>query len=386
MARLLQSPPKFHPHEWKQSNQVQYLTADAERSAAERLRDECERVIQTTEAKTRKAQEDVARNLSKRIGDVEFWKEEVRRKIEEATKEISSLNSSKEELEFALQSTIVPMDVARTCMSYREGRRAIDLVHDDVEIQLMKEVEVIGGVQGLLQKTLDETNEQIRILKSCKYKLEKDIGDKMQALEIDQRSAGMGEGTMLSPTAVAVDPKSVTPSQWEGFSNDNILKTEKERNASSTLRGVNRGVLNQTQQDVLRQREVVNQAFDQRIKETEETKENLERHLAKVNEDISAMEANISALEKAIADKYGPNMLAQTRLLLRANRPNVELVYDPPQQRLIQEVGEIAGSINQLQQKLEESQSALKGLLRRQLSPLTQRSGCNTIQSWCGWL
>ena len=62
-----------------------------------------------------------------------------------------------------------------------------------------------------------------------------------------------------------------------------------------------------------------------------------------MNEDISAMEANISALEKAIADKYGPNMLAQTRLLLRANRPNVELVYDPPQQRLIQEVGEIAG-------------------------------------------
>ena len=76
--------------------------------------------------------------------------------------------------------------------------------------------------------------------------------------------------------------RSVTPSQWEGFSNDNILKTEKERNASSTLRGVNRGVLDQTQQDVLRQREVVNQAFDQRIKETEETKENLERHLAKV--------------------------------------------------------------------------------------------------------
>ena len=56
------------------------------------------------------------------------------------------------------------------------------------------------------------------------------------------------------------------------------------------------------------------------------------------------MEANISALEKAIEDKHGPNMLAQTRLLLRANRPNVELVYDPPQQRLIQEVGEIAGT------------------------------------------
>ena len=55
------------------------------------------------------------------------------------------------------------------------------------------------------------------------------------------------------------------------------------------------------------------------------------------------MEANISALEKAISDKQGPYMLAQNRLNTRSHRPNVELVYDPPQQRLIQEVGEITG-------------------------------------------
>lgn len=62
-----------------------------------------------------------------------------------------------------------------------------------------------------------------------------------------------------------------------------------------------------------------------------------------VNADISSMEANISALEKAIAAKQGPYMLAQTRLNTRGQRPNVELVHDPPQQRLIREVGEIAG-------------------------------------------
>ncbi len=55
------------------------------------------------------------------------------------------------------------------------------------------------------------------------------------------------------------------------------------------------------------------------------------------------MEANISALEKAISDKQGPYMLAQSRLNTRSQRPNVELVHDPPQQRLIQEVGEITG-------------------------------------------
>ena len=97
-------------------------------------------------------------------------------------------------------------------------------------------------------------------------------------------------------------------------------------------------------------------------------------------------------------------MLAHSRLNTRSQRPNVELVHDPPQQRLIQEVGEIAGerahftggyyyiqtckemigvnikldriplsvciaeSTRQLQEKLQESQAALKGLLRRQLA------------------
>ena len=44
----------------------------------------------------------------------------------------------------------------------REGRVSIDLVHDPVEKELLKEVEVIQGVQALLKRTLEQTVEQIR--------------------------------------------------------------------------------------------------------------------------------------------------------------------------------------------------------------------------------
>ena len=67
----------------------------------------------------------------------------------------------------------------------RDNRVAIDLVHDDVEIQLLKEVEVIRGVQALLKKTLDESTEQIRLLRSANYHLNKDTTDKLAALRID---------------------------------------------------------------------------------------------------------------------------------------------------------------------------------------------------------
>lgn len=68
---------------------------------------------------------------------------------------------------------------------------------------------MIDGVQGLLHRTLNQTNEQLRILRSCKYKVEKDIGDKLVALDLDQASLGAKEdGTgIISPATKAVDPK-----------------------------------------------------------------------------------------------------------------------------------------------------------------------------------
>lgn len=68
---------------------------------------------------------------------------------------------------------------------------------------------MIDGVQGLLHRTLNQTNEQLRILRSCKYKVEKDIGDKLVALDLDQASLGIKEDDIgiISPSTNAVDPK-----------------------------------------------------------------------------------------------------------------------------------------------------------------------------------
>ena len=74
----------------------------------------------------------------------------------------------------------------------------------------------------------------------------------------------------------------MTPDQWVSFSNDGITHAEKERNASSSLRGVISGVLEQTEQDILKQRSAVNLAFSKRIHETKEAKRELEGHLDKV--------------------------------------------------------------------------------------------------------
>ena len=75
---------------------------------------------------------------------------------------------------------------------------------------------------------------------------------------------------------------SITPNQWAAFSNDNIVKTEKECSDSTTLRDIVRGVLEKTAQDVERQRSIVNGAFAKKIEETILAKQLLEDHLEKV--------------------------------------------------------------------------------------------------------
>ena len=75
---------------------------------------------------------------------------------------------------------------------------------------------------------------------------------------------------------------SFTPEQWEDYSNANILKSEKQQNASATLRGVSSGILDQSTQDTLLQRKTVNQAFEKRIDEVQTAHDSLVDHLDKV--------------------------------------------------------------------------------------------------------
>jgi hypothetical protein len=74
----------------------------------------------------------------------------------------------------------------------------------------------------------------------------------------------------------------VTPDEWKDFSDKNILKSEREKNAAINLRSIVDGVLIQTYNDVVKQFDIVNVALENRIEETEKAKNKLETHLTKV--------------------------------------------------------------------------------------------------------
>lgn len=138
MAKIAQPPQMYYPSEWNTSNQLNYQQSEKERTASERQRAESERLRQETEEITLCTQRDVSHKFSQRLQNVTFWKQEVETKVKEIQLEIDAVQERKQELEKALHNTNQPLGVAKRCLDFRQKRMGIDLVHDEVEIQLMK--------------------------------------------------------------------------------------------------------------------------------------------------------------------------------------------------------------------------------------------------------
>ncbi|XP_076210901.1 tektin-1 isoform X3 [Aptenodytes patagonicus] len=323
MARLLQAPPKFHPSEWDIANKMQCASTESQKSRSERMIAESRRLLDETEKTTQKTQSDVNKKIEQRQEEVKFWKQELENKLEQIVHETEVLLTFKIRLEKSLESCKEPLIIARKCLLNRQRRAGIDLVHDEVEQELVKEAEVLQGVIALLGRTLEQTNEQISF---------------------------------------------VSLEDWIDFSNINIEKADKQRNNSLALGALIDGILSQTRNDMRKQCEMVNVAFRNKVKEVKDAKHKLETLLAMVMDETASQEKNIAALKKAIADKEGPVKVAQTRLEARNHRPNVELCYDTVQYRLISEVQEITKNMQRLKSTLAQAETVLKGLSRRQLS------------------
>uniref|UniRef100_A0A8C4VCF5 Tektin n=1 Tax=Falco tinnunculus TaxID=100819 RepID=A0A8C4VCF5_FALTI len=371
MARLLQTPPKFHPSEWDIANKMQCASTESQKSRSECMIAESQRLLDEIKKTTQKIQSGVNKKIEQRREEIKFWKQELDKKHEQIVHETEVLLTFKTRLEKSLESCKEPLVIAQKCLLNRQRRAGIELVHDEVEQELVKEAEVLQGVIALLGRTLEQTNEQIRLNRSAKYSLEMDLKDKFTALMIDDYCASLTNNipdTRYADNAVKIEGNFVSPEDWIDFSNMNIEKANEQRNNSLALRALIDSIFLQTANDMRKQCEMVNVAFRKRVKEVKDAKHKLETLLAMVIDETASQEKNIAALKKAIADEEGPVKVAQTRLESRNHRPNVELCYDTVQYSLTSEVQEIAKNIQRLKDTLAQAETELKGLSRRQLS------------------
>ncbi|KAF1593072.1 UNVERIFIED_CONTAM: Tektin-3, partial [Eudyptes pachyrhynchus] len=357
----------YTPDDWYRSNLTNYKESEASRHNAERLRVDTSRMIQDKYQQTKKTQLESTKNLGERVNDIEFWRSELCRELDEMMGETNALTDMKKRLERALAETEAPLQVAQECLLHREKRMGIDLVHDNVEKQLFTEVDVIRSCQERMQQCLDKAKAQLASNRVAQHELERDLVNKQAAHRIDDKCHHLrntSDGISYYRGVERVDATISVPESWARFTDDNILCSQSERVASAKLRDNIENLLVVTANEMWRQFNGVNVAFTHRIAETADAKSKIQTHLAKTLQEIFQIEMNIEAIRKAIRDKGPPLKVAQTRLDERTRRPNVELCRDTAQLRLVNEVHEIDEMIQSLQQRLRDAEDTLQMLVR----------------------
>ncbi|KAL8606870.1 hypothetical protein ACOMHN_036508 [Nucella lapillus] len=383
---------RYNPNDWSLSNSMNYSLSDKERSFAERLRADAWRAVKETDARTRNRQNDVTKRLgervhdiafwkgelsteagaveneiSERVYDISFWKTELNSEINAMATEMENLKEYKRTCEKALADTANPLHIAEECLMNREKRQGIDLVNDDVEKSLVKEVDVIKKCQARMRKVLDKAYVQLKMDRAAQHALEIDAKDKHHAQGLDDRmqqlrnsSAGVG----YVPGIENIDNTITIPESWARYTQENIARSQKERAASERLRGEIDSTLRQCANEMWNNFNAVNNAFNTRIRETTDARNKLQAHLQKTMQEIFDMERNIDLLRKAIQDKEYPMKVAQTRLDERTRRINVELCNDPVMKSLQREVAEIRESVRLLKERLKSSELSLARLMK----------------------
>ncbi|XP_031417583.1 tektin-3 [Clupea harengus] len=362
---------RYMPEDWYKSNQSNYRESESSRNSAERLRRDTVRLIQDKEQLTRRTQDTTSRNLGERLNDITFWRSELSHEVDNMVTEISALTEVKRRLERALAETESPLQVAQECLYHREKRMSIDLVHDGVEKDLIREVEVIKSCQERMRRHLDRAVAQLASDRAAQHELERDVSDKVAAQRIDDRCHHLrntSDGISYYRGIDRLDPSLSLPDTWTKFTDNNILHSQSERAASHKLRDDIEVLLNGTSNDMWKQFNTVNVMFTSRISETADAKNSLQTHLAKTLQEIFQTEMLIESLKRAMRDKESPLKVAQTRLEERTRRPNVELCRDYPYHRLVSEVREIEDTIHCLRERLMEAEGTLQTLVKAKVS------------------
>ncbi|KAM6958863.1 tektin-2 [Aplochiton taeniatus] len=367
MATLSAKPSlRISVLDWDANNKKLSDTAEYERHVSHEIRQDGRILCNEANSRTKWDETDNTRRLRNRVWDISCWTGTLESCSQEMDKEMEALTVSKEETERALAATAVPLEVTVENLTLREGRRGTELVSDPVEGQLKKEVEVIDGMQRVLQQHIDRAFEQLCILQEARQRLTHDLQNKMEALDIDTTCLSLSETSpdiSLKPNPYRIPISSTTPQQWEQFSLHNVTRAREEIQMSLQLREDMSLTRAQLRNELEAQRQATEFAIRKRTHNLERAHKELNWQLQNTEDEIMDMERDIRMLDEDIRAKTAPLKLAQTRLGNRTKRPGVDLCRDEVQYGLVEETKQIEATILALRQKLSQAKHSLQALM-----------------------
>ncbi|KAI3381154.1 hypothetical protein SNEBB_009531 [Seison nebaliae] len=366
LTHLLDRPQRFTHPEWRRTNKDKHLMSEIDRRNAELLCATSEQTdLASIEVNTKNVN-DVNQQLDVRIDDIDYWKKELERKLDDLKKETDYLLTYKNRLIHSVDDLVEPMKITRLCLSEREKRTDIDLVHDEVQMNLLKEETINDGCKNLLEKTLSDVEEQLRLNRKYIYQLEQDIKGKEKSKNIDEYTKELSEENsnlqFHSDEIKRTSSNALTPNEWKELSNQLIIKAENTRSQSEQLRRIAQQIIEQTTNDINSQIHKTNVAFENRIFEEKLAKAKLEDQIKEVDQQIRNLEEVEKLLDGSIRKRFSEIKLTHTRLDSRNDRKDAELCADPAHFALLKQLAENECNLERLQSLVMNAEKQLRKL------------------------
>ncbi|XP_075892936.1 tektin-1 [Nelusetta ayraudi] len=341
------------------------------RNHSELFRAQCLRLISDA-GKQCKRMQDEEQQLDQRLKDIEFLKEELGLKLQLIIEETEELTTMQGRVVKTLEASKEPLRVAVLCLEEREKRLPPERSPDDVDRELLGERKAIEDAASILQHAAEQMTEQIRLNRSVKYLLEKDLKEKSEAQRIDSSCAVMTMHSVdnLPRSKNAMNHLSslaLTPKQWENISEVSIAKAEQQKANSMSLRALVESLLEQTSSDMQKQVQATAAALQLSVRDIKSAKGQMEDELSKIVPEICGQRRVREDLHAAITETERARDLVQARLSLRHQRPEKELCHDPVQSKLLAEVQEFTANISRLRQAVAQSESEERTLVHCRL-------------------
>ncbi|XP_050587123.1 tektin-3-like isoform X1 [Bombus affinis] len=358
---------RYTPNEWFQKQMKYYNEADACRYSSERVRNETLRIIRDAEEKVQSGQYNTTRRLGERINDVNFWRNEITLELERLLQEIEKLQDCHSALDKAIKDIEDPLHIAEECLYHREARKDTELVHDDSEKCLFREIEILNKNKIKLGTYLDKCKDQLRNCRISQYQLELDLKNKENALDIDTMCHHLNNyshGLQYYNGIEKYDACFVEQDTWIHTANQIVQKSQTERNKSCQLKTNAEALMIKITQEMWDAWNNTNNALAHRSSELLEAKNKLQQHLQMIQQEIFDVEKNMELMHKAIGDKSYILKVAHTRFEGRMHRPDIELCRDYAHISLQKEIGEINHQIERMHRTLKELENQHQKLLK----------------------
>ncbi|XP_022901941.1 tektin-2 [Onthophagus taurus] len=356
--------------DWNAKQWASQQTNDTRRNDAFMLRHQARQLRNETRIKTDWDTYHNNARLADRITEMIRWKDTLQACLNLINREVNALREEKFSTEKEFEALGIPISIVSECISMRDCRQGAELTYDDGDTELKRELCVLENVKKLLIERCQSAWEKINRLDEVKFKVQLDINDKHESIELDKDQLTLDKNCAnisYKTDPLRIPSASIPYETWLEHSKYTKLLADKELEDTCKLREALFVIREKARNDIRAQRDYVDFILRKRIYEIQRARNELEWQQLKMREEMEKVGKEIQSLEEALNNKDDARKLAETRLENRTYRPGFELARDEAEIGLKDEVTQLTQTQQDIANKLNCAKATYNALEDQQV-------------------